>query len=380
MVDPDIEFHRFLSRDHLTKEEYERHPAKLDLDKIDPKLAVHLAAIKKLINEMFARNSDQIDTPKGVTLHLDYIAKPLPPLIRFANAISFTFKGFFFVGVTYDLVELMNAICGSLAQSPATAAFLGIKTDTPAQREILLACLFLVQIQFAIDHEVGHHFHGHTGRSESGLFSSEYLCSTAIQDRDQMEEQAREVEADGYAVHMMAKSLFQPETGANLIARLGPTTLSTNEFLVHFLLLCIASYLILRPQNSFNPGDARKPRHPFGTMRLNVVMTDFLGWASQFKPELMPFITQITLDHVQLAIQGAQANSQSYSNWTLEGQFLRTTEGETYRADLYRFREALRKQMEGRAWGLRSDESGSSPSEEEGTTARLPNRRRSSGT
>jgi hypothetical protein len=366
MLDPDIEFHRFLGPDNLSKEEYERHPAKLDLDKIDPNLAQHLAAIKKLINEMFARNSDQIETPNGsVTLHLDYIAKPLPPLIRFANAISFTFKGFFFVGITYDLVELMNAVCGSLAQSPATAAFLGIKADTPARREILLACLFLVQIQFAIDHEVGHHFHGHTGHRGSGLFSSDYLCSAAVDDGDHMQEQAREVEADGYAVHMMAKSLFEPKTGASLLGRLGPTILSTNEFLVRFLLLCIASYLILRPQNPFDPGDVRKPRHPFGTMRLNVVMTDFLGWASQFKRELMPFITQTTLDDVQVAIQGAQPDSQSYSNWTLEGQFLRTTEGETYRADLYRFREALRKQMEGRAWGLRSDQSGSSPSEGE---------------
>jgi hypothetical protein len=364
MLDPDIEFHRFLSRDNLTQEEYERHPAKLDLDKIDSNLAQHLVAIKKLINEMFAQNSDKIDTPNGAaTLHLDYVAKPLPPLIRFANAISFTFKGFFFVGITYDLVELMNAVCGSLAQSPATAAFLGIKTDTPAQREILLACLFLVQIQFAIDHEVGHHFHGHTGRRESGLFSSEYLCSAAIDDGDHMEEQAREVEADGYAVHMMAKSLYQPETGTNLIERLGPSNLSANEFLVHFLLLCIASYLILRPQNPFNPADVRKPRHPFGTMRLNVVMTDFLGWASQFKRELVPFITQATLDKVQVAIQGAQPESQSYSNWTLEGEFLRTTEGKTYRADLYGFRDILRKQMSGKAWGLRSDGIGGANSE-----------------
>ena len=64
MLDPDIEFHRFLSRDNLTEEEYERHPAKLDLDKIDPNLARHLAAIKKLINEMFARNSEKIETPR----------------------------------------------------------------------------------------------------------------------------------------------------------------------------------------------------------------------------------------------------------------------------------------------------------------------------
>lgn len=364
MLDPDVEFHRFLNSENLTKEEHEKHPAKLDLDKIDANLAQHLAVIKKLINEMFARNSDKIETPSGpVTLHLDYIAKPAAPFIRYANAISFTFKGFFFVGITYDMIELMNAICGSLAQSPSTATFLGIKTDTPAQREILFSGLFLVQIQFAIDHEIGHHFHGHTTCRKSGLFFSEYLCDASTDDVDHMEDQAREVEADGYAVHMMAKNLYQPETGTNLLERLGSTSLPGDQFLVRFLLLCISSYLILRPQNPFKAEDVRKPSHPFGTMRLNVVMTDFLGWASQFRPELIPLITQATLDNVQLAIEAAQPDSQSYASWTLEGQFLRTNEGETYRADLYRFRSTLREQMKGKTWGFRSDESGSSKSE-----------------
>jgi|ERR1700723_328791 len=255
MLDPDIEFHRFLNSENLTKEEHEKHPAKLDLvelDKVDHDLAQHLAALKKLINEMFARNSDRIETPSGpVTLHLDYIAKPLPPLIRYANALSFTFKGFFFVGLTYDMIELMNEVCGSLVQSPTTAAFLGIETDTPAERHILFACLFLVQIQYAIDHEIGHHVHGHTTRRKSGQFFSEFLCDVSTDDVNHMEDQAREVEAGGYAVHMMAKNLYQPETATNLLERLGPTSLPQDEFLVRFLLLRIASYLILRPQKPF---------------------------------------------------------------------------------------------------------------------------------
>ena len=143
MRDPDIEFHRFFNRENLKKEEYERHPAKLDLDKIDSKLAQHLAAIKKLINDMFAENTQKIQTPAGtVALHLDYIAKPLPPIIRFPNAISFTDENFFYVGVTFDMIELLNGICGSLAQNSKTAEILGIKAEDSAQRDILMACLF----------------------------------------------------------------------------------------------------------------------------------------------------------------------------------------------------------------------------------------------
>jgi hypothetical protein len=32
---------------------------------------------------------------------------------------------------------------------------------------------------------------------------------------DHLKDQAREVEADGYAIHMMAKNMFAPETSAN---------------------------------------------------------------------------------------------------------------------------------------------------------------------
>lgn len=356
MLDPDIEFHRFFNRENLKQEEYERHPAKLDLDKIDSNLAQHLAAIKKLINDMFAENTQKIQTPAGIVeLHLDYIAKPLPPITRFANAISFTDENFFYVGVTFDMIELLNGICGSLAQNSKAAEILGINVEDSAKRDILLACLFLVQIQFIIDHEIGHHFHGHSTQRGIRSFNSEFLCEALLETEDHMENQGREVDADGYAIHMMAHNFYQQNTSSKLLEKLGSSTLPDDEFLTRFLLLCIASYLILRPQNRFDAETIRKPFHPFGTMRLNVVMTDFAGWAGQFKPDLVPYLTQATLDEVNAAIQAASPNSENFHNWFLEGQFLLTDKGEVYKTELYEFRKRQRERFQDRAWGIRKD-------------------------
>jgi hypothetical protein len=356
MRDPDIEFHRFFNRENLKEEEYKRHPAKLDLDKIDPNLAQHLAAIKKLINDMFAVNTNSIQTPFGpVALHLDYIAKPLPPIIRFANAISFTDGEFFYVGVTIDMVELLNTICGSLAQSLKTIEVLGLKAENSAQRDVLLACLFLVQIQFIIDHEIGHHFHGHSTKRGPMSFNSEFTCEPPSEIEEYMKNQGREVDADGYAIHMMAGNFYQQNPAAKLIEQLGPSTLSHNEFLTRFLLLCIASFFILRPQNRFDAETVRNATHPFGTMRLNVVMTDFAGWADQFKPDLLPYLTQATLDHLNAAIQTTSPDSENFQSWALEGQFLRTDKGEAYRTELYEFRKKQREQFKDRAWGIRKN-------------------------
>lgn len=356
VFDPEIEFHRFFNSGELTEKERQRHPGKLDLDKIDPNLARHLTTIKALINEMLTRNSPMIQTRFGpANLHLDYIDKPQPPLIRFPNAVSFRYSGFDFVGLTYDLVDLMNFICGSLARHFATASLLGIKADSPDQRDNLLAVLFLIQIQFAIDHELGHHFHGHTAGNSETEFFSEYLCSDSCDDGEHLEDQAREVEADGYAVHMMAKNLFA-NGGNDCFRILGFTTLSSDEFLVRLLLLCITSYFALRPQKPFDSDSVRNPRHPFGTMRVHVVMTDFQGWASEFKPEVGRYITQQTLDEISLAISAAtESERQLVGNLELEAAFVSTDRGLKYRDDLYETREGVRDRMKSRAWKLLPD-------------------------
>jgi hypothetical protein len=353
MADPELEFHRFFNRENLTNEEFLKHPAKLDLDSIHPVFAGNLRQIKQLINENFARNAEKIESPIGpVTLHLDYIAKPMPPVTRFASAISFTNSGFFFVGLTYDLAELMNDICGTLSQSSLTSTFLGIEVDSPEKRITLFACLFLIQIQFVVDHELGHHAHGHSTMRGANFFSSEGALDALLGPEDNLDRQAREVEADGYAIHMMAKNLFQKGTTAELVERFKPTTVTVEEFLVRLLLLCVASYLFLKPERVFDEKKVRVPLHPFGLMRLNVVMTDLRGWAADFRPDVLRYLTQATLTQITEVIGSAQPNQETNLAWDEQRIFLESADGEAYKQALYAAREVLRGQMSSRAWKI----------------------------
>jgi hypothetical protein len=161
------------------------------------------------------------------------------------------------------------------------------------------------------------------------------------------------VEADGYAIHMMAKNFFQVDTASHLMQRLKPTTIPVEGFLVRFVLLCVASYLFLRPEQTFDRKRVRVPRHPFGLMRLNVVITDLRGWAAEFRPEALPYISQATLTDVTEAIVAAWPNLEAPLAWYAQRTFLESADGEIYKQALYAERELLRGRMTSSAWKIK---------------------------
>jgi hypothetical protein len=44
--------------------------------------------------------------------------------------------------------------------------------------------------------------------------------------------------------------------------------------------------MFLRPQHAFDPARVREEPHPFGLMRMNVVMVDLEGWAAEHRSGL----------------------------------------------------------------------------------------------
>jgi hypothetical protein len=186
----------------------------------------------------------------------------------------------------------------------------------------------------------------------ANFFSSEDPIETLLGTKDNLDQQAREVEADGYAIHMIAKNFFQADTASHLVQRLKPTVIPVEGFLVRFLLLCVASYLFLRPERAFDEKRVRVPRHPFGLMRLNVVMTDLRGWAAEFRPEALPYVSQATLTDVTEAIVAARPKLEVQLAWYAQRTFLESTDGETYKEPLYAERKLLRGLMSSSAWKI----------------------------
>jgi len=222
-----------------------------------------------------------------------------------------------------------------------------VKLDTREKRDLFLACLFSVQVQFVIDHELGHHFHGHTGSS----FFPEYDREERSSAIGKLKDQAHEVEADGYAVHIMLRGLFTEDAGPGLVRTLQPDSIESDEFLVLYLLLAIGSYMFLRPQHAFDPAKVREESHPFGLMRMNVVMVDLEGWAAEHRSGLLSYINQDNFQRVMGTIVAAHPGSAAVNEWKLQGELLRNGDG-GYRDDLYAARALVRKEMDGRAWSL----------------------------
>jgi hypothetical protein len=57
--------------------------------------------------------------------------------------------------------------------------------------------------------ELGDNFHGHTPRHVSSIFFSEFDRKEVVPGPDRLRDQAHEVEADGYAVHMILTSVHR---------------------------------------------------------------------------------------------------------------------------------------------------------------------------
>jgi hypothetical protein len=85
---------------------------------------------------------------------------------------------------------------------------------------------------------------------------------------------------------------------------------------------------------------------------LNVVMTDFRGWAAELSPEALPYLSQATLTDVRELIVAAQSKLEAQLAGYAQMVFLHSAEGEPYRQTLYSERELLREQGSSRAWKI----------------------------
>jgi hypothetical protein len=66
-------------------------------------------------------------------------------------------------------------------------------------------------------------------------------------------------------------------------------------------------------------------------MRMNVVMTNFRGWAEQHRPALLPIAELANFQEVMGIVAQCRFDHESQASWAAMGEFLRSTEGDRYR-------------------------------------------------
>jgi len=301
------------------------------------------------INRIFQINALKITTPHGpAKLHVDFLESAE------LNAFAFSSCGWSFIAITTALLSRFTDISLNLWRLNLLENILGLDLDLEA-RNPLAAAFMLILLQFLSNHELGHFFHGHCESDSAAFVLAESGSADGLAERlpnaDHLRLQAMEVEADGYAAHMMAENLFKGGIGANLHSKLR-SSLNIDEFTLNFFLCALGAVFYLWGNRTFAFVDARIYDHPPALMRMNAFMTDLRGWFSLNRPVLE---TQASVERFQLimfAISQAADGSISEEPWRQQGEFLLSTAGKDYIDDLYATRERLRQEMVPHRWHM----------------------------
>ena len=306
-----------------------------------------IEAARNDINRIFQINAPKITTPYGpAKVYVDFLESSK------LNAFAFKSDGWSFIAITTALLSRFTEISRSLWRLNLLDHVLGLNLDLET-RNNLAAAFMLILLQFLSNHELGHFFHGHC-ESDSPTFVlaefgnaddlGKYLPST-----NPLRLQAMEVEADGYAAHMMAENLFKGKVGANLHDKL-QSSLDIEEFTLNFFLCALGAVFYLWGNRSFDVRDVRTYDHPPALMRMNVFMADLRGWFSLNIPSLE---TQASVERFQLIMSCVSQAAEGTINeepWQQQGDFLLSVAGKDYIDELYMTRERLRQEMTPYRW------------------------------
>jgi hypothetical protein len=320
---------------------YADEPAEVKL------LAPALAEIRAEINQRFETNATEIVTPDGsVRIHMDYIASAK------INAFAFFFEDWHFIGITRGMLELFINSCTALWRLNALEDLLGVDLDT-VRRDTLFQFVLLLQLQYISNHELGHMFHGHCPALRTGQYRSELSVTTLLANSKGMEEQAHELEADGYAINLILRNLLEGQNGNFMHDRLKSRMLE-RKFVVTLFILSIGSLLYFFEPAPFDSAKVRSHTHTEGLIRMNILLGEILGWCK----ENLRWENAITLDECQRImslVAIAASDSTQETVWKAQGEFLNTPDGRAYLNELYERRRNLRTKMEPNHWRLVSE-------------------------
>jgi len=317
------------------------------IDFTDSVLGEAIEGIRDAINGKYAENISRIQTPQGqIQIYMDYVKSDHD------NAFSTFGGGIAFIGLTTTFIKRIIQISSQLWRLDLLSDILKIQLDRDTRNHIAATSIPIL-IQIASNHELGHLFHGHCGEPAAPRLKAENSDRLNVQGVDQsrkMRGQAMEVEADGYAVHLMLTNFFNG-IGHNLYSMFN-SGLSEAEFILAYFVVELGSLFYVQSPQFFDEHQVRLYDHPPALMRLNVFMRDIEGWCGQYESSLVEWGTLARFQEIMRAVSMADVDADSSNVWQRQGKFLLSLQGKQYIDDLYKAREGLREEMTAFRWHL----------------------------
>jgi hypothetical protein len=327
----EVLFHRYFQRSQrLLREGYR---GKADLDRLQPQLlpVSLLESLQQMLNT--ALQNENRNIPEHVDhdpFHLDYVDSDEP------NALAFCSDNYSFIGVTIPLVERLWQASVHLSESAAIFAAFDVQV-TESEREAMSVAqriqvgAFRLQLFFVVLHEFTHVVHGHIAQVASAHgFSSEIL----IRGRGSLEHQAREADADGYAVYFILASIIDsPHERAHLLGVLGQAQKAPeaqDQVLLAAFIVAVGTFFFMRTPQELTADTAYHFTHPPQAARMNLVMKAVRAWCAQNRPPLVEWMTLARFQDLMRAVASVIRGMNGDQDWSDQVRFLMSAVGAEY--------------------------------------------------
>ncbi len=260
-----------------------------------------------------------------------------------SNARAFRDENHSFIGVTLPLVRGVAAMSTSVSASDAVVTRIGLPMTT--DREVLKGVLSWLLLGYVITHEYTHHVHGHLdGRFEP----LEEISAGSL--KGTLAQQARELDADGYAAYFTLAFWLDSPDGRNAISHLlGIQDLppeSHDAISFSCFLVAQAAFTFLREPELLDRDKAYRRTHPPQPVRLQVMSRFARKWSTEFRPTLYRWMTQARYQLMMDAVSAVIWTGKHAVGWRAQMEFLKSDDGTAYvnalLAELDSFRGTLR--------------------------------------
>jgi hypothetical protein len=324
-VRPEVILDRYV-RDELSRMDgYEGYVGRQKLELLEPDLRSLLVNIQQAFNEGLRRENTNVSG--GVAhppFYVDYVAADAP------NALAFQYEGYAFVVMTTPLVRMLLKVCERLSVSHSIARIRG--ADAAHSRlEGVYATLFATQLGFLIAHEYTHHIHRHLFRAEFGsTIWNEGLDNSRAGGLDN---QAKEVDADAYAVYIVLTDLITGERRPKAVAILGngvaPDSVADENLLASFV-VAVGSFFYSLPSDKFDPSAVDKGTHPPQAARMSYVMDAVRSWLAQNRPSLLAQVTPEWYQTIMRQVAESMYGASGEQDCDKQIDFLLSAPGKAY--------------------------------------------------
>ena len=340
---PDVILHHLITSLNGPCQEFEGYVGKLDLDKVEPESFRDLLKFQQQ-NASVALSLEGYNASGG-TEHPPYHFDFLEVTRGIANAHAFQHDGFAFIVMTQPLVELLLNLTFDLSQSPPVRQLFGISA-APVDRDGIHLALFQLQFDFLLGHEYTHHVHRHCAPEQTLAVRTEFLQE---EEDGSLEQQAQELDADGYSSYLLLANLLQDENRyASVLEGLGHAahrSAASDELLFTAFFVVVLNVFCAFWRKRTEVAALYKLVHPPPPVRINNIIQVAQMFAGQNGPVEDSWFQPSRFTEL-FRTAAATIPGSGRQTWDRQMALLRSPDGERYAQALFDMFEAARKKIE----------------------------------